>query len=240
MPHSRNKSNTKTNNIKDLKNQPKHIAIIMDGNRRWAKKHKFETLLGHQQGTETVRRILKECKRLHINHLSLYTFSSENWNRSKSEVTYLMNLFHKMLKQETPKLHKEDVKVKIIGNLNPLSTTLKTEIETTESLTANNTTIQLNLMFNYGSQQELIHGIKSLSTSLSSSEIKSLTETDINNYLYTKDIPNPDMLIRPGGEYRLSNFLLWQCAYSELFFSKTLWPDFSEEELFCILKTDFL
>ena len=214
---------------------PKHVAIIMDGNGRWAKNKKLPRTYGHKKGVDTVRTILQESVKQNIKFLSLYAFSTENWKRNPKEVQFLMDLFFEKLTSEIAQLNKNNVAIKIIGDKSKLTSKLKEKIEHAEKTTQNNSAITLNLMINYGSRHEIIEAIKSLSTKMTKDEINNLSETQFSEFLYTSSIPDPDILIRPGKEYRLSNYLLWQSAYTELFFTDTLWPDFNETEYIDIL-----
>ena len=214
---------------------PKHVAIIMDGNGRWAKNKKLPRTYGHKKGVDTVRTILQESVKQNIKFLSLYAFSTENWKRNPKEVQFLMDLFFEKLTSEVAELNKNNVTIKIIGDKSKLTTKLKEKINHVEKTTQNNSAITLNLMINYGSRHEIIEAIKSLSTKMTKEEINNLSETQYSEFLYTTSMPDPDILIRPGKEYRLSNYLLWQSAYTELFFTDTLWPDFNETEYIDIL-----
>ena len=226
-------TNHESNSI-DLSKTPQHIAIIMDGNGRWAKQRNKSRSSGHKAGVETLRTILKECTRLNINYLSVYAFSTENWKRPQKEVSFLMKLLSSVIKKESQNLHKNGVKVKILGSKQNISTSLIKNFNAIESLTQNNTTIQLNLMINYGSREELLNAVKiSLTNPAITSE--TITEQTFSNLLYTSAIPDPELLIRTSGEKRLSNFLLWQISYAELYFTETHWPDFSAQELQSII-----
>ncbi len=201
---------------------PKHIAIIMDGNRRWAQKNKLKSYQGHQYGVETLRRIVRHAGKIDLKYLTVYAFSTENINRSKIEVKILFSLLSKALKEELPELMKNNVKIKFLGEINQLPKGLKSEIEKAESYLANNNGLNLQVALNYGSRKEITEAVK---------KIKKITEESISENLYTKNIPDPDLIIRTGGVSRLSNFLLWQAAYAELYFSDILWPDFKEKDL---------
>ncbi len=211
---------------------PTHIAVVMDGNGRWAKKRFLPRTAGHKAGRTTLKKMLKSCAKLGVKHLSAYTFSTENWSRPKDEVSFLMTFFKKVLSEEVKELHAENVRLKFLGELSALDEDIIRGIQDAETLTENNSKIQLNVMLNYGSRTEIIRAIQRLTPD----EISHLTEDQFSQKLYTQDIPDPDILIRTSGEYRISNFLLWQLAYSEFFFTDCLWPDFSEADLCHIIK----
>ena len=217
----------------DMNNIPNHIAIIMDGNGRWAKERKLPRSMGHKAGVETVRRILKESVRLGVKNLTLYTFSTENWGRPKDEVSALMKLLVSYLRKELDECNKNGVRMNVFGDITKLPQECQNALHDALETTKNNTRINLNFALNYGGRDEIIRAIKLISSDIKNNIIK---EEDINselveNYLYTKGIPDPDLIIRPSGEQRLSNFLLWQCAYSEFWYSDINWPDFKEEDL---------
>ena len=198
-----------------------HVAIIMDGNGRWGIKYKNSRNAGHKAGLSTVETVIKESIKHKIKFLTLFAFSTENWKRPKKEVNYLFNLLENFLTRNIDQLHKQNIKLKIIGN-KKFSKNLNGLLKSAEKKTAQNKKIQLNLALNYGSKLELIHAFKQLKKSN-----KKINEGNIEKYLYTKNIPNPDLLIRTGNTKRLSNFLLWQASYSEIIFVKKLWPDFN-------------
>ncbi|MGL4875517.1 MAG: isoprenyl transferase [Clostridium sp.] len=217
----------------DMENIPKHIAIIMDGNGRWAKKRKLPRTMGHKAGVETIRRILKEADRLGIKYMTLYAFSTENWKRPKEEVGALMKLLVQYLRQEINELHKNGVRINVLGDISMLPKECVEEIEKSSEKTKDNTGITMNIALNYGGRNEIVRGIKEIAKEIQSGkiEISDINEDMFENYLYTKGIPDPDIIIRPSGEQRLSNFLLWQCAYSEFWYSNICWPDFKEKNL---------
>ncbi|MBM6859245.1 isoprenyl transferase [Clostridium saudiense] len=217
----------------DFDNIPKHIAIIMDGNGRWAKQRKLPRSMGHKAGVETIRRILKEADRLGVKYITLYAFSTENWKRPKEEVDALMKLLVQYLTNEVEGLHRNGVVLRILGDINALPGTVKEKIYEAIDLTKNNKGIVLNVAFNYGGRDEIIRAIKSIVSDVESGKVneENIDENLITKYLYTKDSPDPDLIIRPSGEQRISNFLLWQCAYSEFWYSNVNWPDFSESDL---------
>ena len=207
-----------------------HVAIIMDGNGRWGLKHKNSRNAGHRAGLNTVEKIIKETIKHKIKHLTLYAFSTENWKRPKSEINYLFNLLENFLKNKIIDLHQQNIKLKIIG-LKKFSKKLNNLLKLSEKKTLRNSKLQINLALNYGSKFELINAIKNLNRNKDKVNEKNLTK-----YLLTKNIPDPDLLIRTGNTKRLSNFLLWQLAYAEIFFEKKLWPDFNENDYDKILK----
>ena len=198
-----------------------HVAIIMDGNGRWGLKHKNSRNAGHKEGLKTVERIIKESIKKKIHYLTLFVFSTENWKRPKTEINYIFNLLEIYLKSRINQLHKQNIKLKILGKKN-FSIKLNKLLNYSEKKTINNTKLQLNLALNYGSRIELIDAFKSLK------DKKKINENIINKHLLTKNMPDPDLLIRTGNTKRISNFLLWQIAYTEIFFVKKLWPDFNE------------
>ena len=212
---------------------PRHIAIIMDGNGRWARMKNKPRAHGHREGINSVREIVQVCGEIGISHLTLYTFSSENWSRPKSEVSAIMKLLLSTIKKEINNLHKNNVKLSTIGNINDLPNDTRKNIMDGIAKTQNNSGLNLILALSYGSRQELIRAFKRIGKKIQSSEIvpDDINENLIGKELYSKDIPDPDLLIRTGGEFRLSNFLLWQAAYSELLITDTHWPDFREEAL---------
>ena len=203
-------------------NSINHVAIIMDGNGRWGLKNKKSRNLGHKAGLETVEAILKQTIKKKIKHLTLYAFSTENWKRPKKEINFLFNLLEDFLIRKTNQLNKNDIKLKIIGQKNLFTNKLQNILNNAEKITKNNKRLQINLALNYGSKSELLNTINLLKRLK-----KKVTEKNINQNLYTKNIPDPDLLIRTGNTKRLSNFLLWQLAYSEIYFVKKLWPEFN-------------
>ena len=205
-------------------NSLNHVAIIMDGNGRWGLKHKNSRNAGHKAGLKTVEKIIKESIRNKIRYLTLYAFSTENWKRPKKEVNYLFNLLENFLISRIEDLYKQDVKLKIIG-VRKFSTKLNNLLNYSEKKTSKNKKLQVNLALNYGSKIEIINAFKSISKNEEIVNIKNFTK-----HLQTKNIPDPDLLIRTGNTRRLSNFLLWQLAYSEIFFEKKLWPAFNEKD----------
>lgn len=215
---------------------PQHVAIIMDGNGRWAKRRLLPRKMGHKQGAEALRTAIHSCAELGIRYLSVYVFSTENWKRPEEEVSFLMNFFTDLIQKEAPELNRQGVCVRVLGDLAELDSKLQEKIKNTEKQTENNTRLQLNLMMNYGSRRELTQACQSLADKVKAGELSTITESDISEKLYTKSIPDPDILIRTGGDTRVSNFLLWQIAYSECFFLDQLWPDFCRETLLSVVK----
>lgn len=217
----------------DRNRLPKHIAIIMDGNGRWAAKRAMPRFFGHKAGMEAIREVLRTSSDIGIKILTVYAFSTENWNRPTDEVSYLMNLLIEYMHKEINELNKNNVKVKILGDLSPLPPTAVEEIEKAIELTHNNTGIQFNIALNYGSRAELISACRNIAKEVRDGKItvEDINEELISNSLFTKGDYDPDLVIRTSGEKRLSNFLLWQSAYSELVFADVMWPDFGKEEL---------
>lgn len=207
----------------------KHIAIIMDGNRRWAKEKMLPSMMGHKKGVEALKKTTRACDDFGIKYLTLYAFSTENWNRKQEEVDFLMDLLAKTLLSELDELNKNNVKMNFIGNLSALNQNLQNIIEDSREKTKNNTGVVLTIAINYGARDEILHAVKSIVKSGISYE--KITEDTIKNNLYTHNIPDPDLLIRTSGEKRISNYLLWQIAYSELYITDTYWPDFDKEAL---------
>ncbi len=213
---------------------PAHIAIIMDGNGRWAKQQGVARVRGHQRGADAIRVLLESCRsRPHIKYITLYAFSSENWNRPKDEVSDLMDLLRHYIRHEAKTMHKEGVRLRFIGERSKLSADIQKELADVEALTANNTAITLVIALSYGSRQEIASAMKRIGDKIAQGTLApdAITEQVIAQHLDTHDIPDPDLLIRTGGDERLSNFLLWQSAYTEFYFTEVLWPDFSAAHL---------
>ena len=210
---------------------PKHVAIIMDGNGRWGLKKNKSRNYGHLRGIKTVEKIIKASLKKKIQFLTLYTFSTENWRRPKKEINFLFKLLEQYIDNELHKLIEQNIKIKIIGNLNKIPSNLKKKLKKVEALTKKNFNLQINIALNYGSRQEIVFTLKKLIKKKSQ-----INEQIISQYLYTKNIPDPDILIRTGNTNRLSNFLLWQLQYSEIFFEKKLWPDFNQRDFNIILE----
>jgi undecaprenyl diphosphate synthase len=215
-------------------NLPKHLAIIMDGNGRWAKQQGFMRAFGHENGTKSVRLTVECCAKLGIKNLTLYAFSTENWNRPKIEVDTLMKLLISSLKNELSTLSQNNIKLQSIGNLDLLPQSAQTELKSVMEQTKNNTRMTLTLALSYGAREELLQAIKTISSKVKNNIISTdaIDESIINEHLYTHNLPDVDLLIRTSGEHRISNFLLWQIAYAELYFTDVLWPDFKEEDLY--------
>jgi undecaprenyl diphosphate synthase len=216
------------------KSLPKHIAIIMDGNGRWAKQQGMLRAFGHENGTKSVRTTVEACAELGVKNLTLYAFSTENWNRPKIEVKTLMKLLVSSLKKEIKTLQKNDIKLSAIGNLNSLPTKVHNELEEVMDQTKDNSRMTLTLALSYGSREELLNTVKEISIKVKNNiiSIENIDESIINEHLYTQNLPDVDLLIRTSGEQRISNFLLWQIAYAELYFTNVLWPDFTKEHLY--------
>jgi undecaprenyl diphosphate synthase len=215
-------------------NLPKHLAIIMDGNGRWAKQKGFLRAFGHENGTKSVRITVETCAKLGIENLTLYAFSTENWNRPKLEVDTLMNLLVSSLKNELETLQRNDIRLNCIGNIDLLPTKARKELETVLETTKNNKRMTLTLALSYGSREELLNAVKIISNKVKNNiiSIDTIDESIINQHLYTHNLPDVDLVIRTSGEHRISNFLLWQIAYAEFYFTDVLWPDFKEEDLY--------
>ena len=213
---------------------PNHLAVIMDGNGRWAKQKGLFRSIGHENGTKAVRAIVEACAELPIPFLTLYAFSTENWNRPKIEVDTLMKLLVSSLKKEIDTLQKNNIKLNAIGNLDALPNKARKELQSVMEQTAENERMTLTLALSYGSREEITKTIKEISLKVKNNLISptDIDESFINNHLYTRDLPDVDLLIRTSGEQRISNFLLWQIAYAELYFTSTLWPDYRKEHLF--------
>jgi undecaprenyl diphosphate synthase len=218
----------------NTENLPQHLAIIMDGNGRWAKQQGFMRAFGHENGTKSVRLTVEACAKLGIKNLTLYAFSTENWNRPKIEVDTLMKLLINSLKNELSTLTQNNIKLQSIGNLDLLPESAQLELKSVIDQTQNNTRMTLTLALSYGAREELLQAIKAISLKVKNNIISpdAIDESIINNHLYTHNLPDVDLLIRTSGEHRISNFLLWQIAYSELYFTAVLWPDFKEEDLY--------
>ncbi len=210
---------------------PKHVAIIMDGNRRWAKTKGFHVLKGHEAGAEALRGVIEETMAQKIPYLTVFAFSSENWNRDKTEVSGLFLLMERLFEKEIHALHKQNIRLKMIGEKSKLSKKVVSLIEEGEDMTKDNTALQLTIALNYGARQEIVRAAQFLLKQVEEGSLERdmITEEAFNNALDTKGMPDPDFLIRPSGEFRISNFLLWQLSYAELYFTPVCWPDFSKE-----------
>lgn len=218
----------------DKNNLPKHLAIIMDGNGRWAKQQGLLRAFGHESGTKSVKIIIETCARLGIENLTLYAFSTENWNRPKLEVDTLMKILIKSLKKELTTLQNNNIKLNTIGNLEMMPQSAQKELLDVIEKTKNNSKMTLTLALSYGSREEIINVVKKISEKVKNNiiSIDSIDDSIINEHLYTQNLPDVDLLIRTSGEHRISNFLLWQIAYAELYFTDVLWPDFKEQNLY--------
>ena len=211
-------------------NSPKHVAIIMDGNGRWGIKKKNSRNYGHKKGLLTVNKIISAAINKKIQYLTLFVFSTENWKRPIKEVNYLFNLLEKYINREIDKIKQNNIKIKVIGNIKPFPSLLKKKIKKVEHVTRYNNKIQINMALNYGSRQEIISTVNKLKN-----KSLKINEKNINKHLYTSQIPEPDILIRTGNTNRISNFLIWQLVYTEIFFVKKMWPEFTKKDFFKIL-----
>lgn len=214
-------------------NLPKHLAIIMDGNGRWAKKQGLLRAIGHENGTKAVKIIVEECAKMGIEYLTLYAFSTENWNRPKLEVDTLMNILVNSLKKELPTLINNNIRLNTIGNIDLLPSKARKQLLDVIEQTKGNSRMTLTLALSYGSREELISAFKKITEKINTDQLTTadINEATINQHLYTHDLPDVDLVIRTSGEHRISNFLLWQIAYAELYFTDVLWPDFREKDL---------
>lgn len=210
-----------------------HIAIIMDGNRRWAKEKNLPSALGHKKGVDALKATLRACNDFGIKYLTVYAFSTENWNRKQEEVDFLMDLFAQTLKNELQEMHKENVIINFIGDLEKLNPKLQEILHNAVEVTKNNTGVNFQIAFNYGSRLEMLNAVQNIAKRIQNGEIKpeDITEQMVSENLYTKNIPDPDLLIRTSGEKRISNYLLWQIAYSEIYVTEQYWPDFDKQSL---------
>ena len=217
--------------VKNTKFQ--HVAIIMDGNRRWAKKRMLPSAAGHKKGVEALRATLKACAKFGIKYLTVYAFSTENWKRDKEEVEFLMSLLAKTIINEVPEFIENDIKLTFIGDRKTLSKEIVDVLEFGEKETAHCKTLNLQIAFNYGARMEIKNALKEIALKVKNGEISAdeITEDLISQNLYTFNIPDPDLLIRTGGEQRISNYLLWQCAYTEIYITDIFWPEFDEKAL---------
>ena len=221
----------------DLKKVPKHVAIIMDGNGRWAKKRNKNRIFGHKEGANSLKSVIKAAIEINLKYITIYAFSKENWSRPKKEVNALMSLLVKGVNDELSELHEQKIRIKRIGSNENLSKKVLKSIEKATDKTKNNTGLTLIIALNYSSRDEITNAVKKINRDINNNLLKEkqINETLFSKYLSTKNIPDPDLLIRTSGEKRISNFLLWQISYSELFFTDTLWPDFREENFFEII-----
>jgi len=216
--------------IPDIASVPRHIAVIMDGNGRWAKQRFMPRVAGHQRGVEALREVVKACRDLGVEYLTVFAFSSENWRRPADEVSFLMTLFLKMLEREVAKLHQNSIRLKIIGDRSRFDDKLKQAMRDAEQLTANNTGLTLTIAANYGGRWDVMQAVKAMLRE-HPQLAQTFSEDDLQPYFSMSDAPEPDVFIRTGGEQRISNFMLWQLAYTELYFTDTLWPAFDRKEL---------
>lgn len=221
----------------DRNRLPQHIAIIMDGNGRWAKRHNLRRIAGHMEGAKTIRKIVRFCGEMGIKILTLFAFSTENWNRPKREVQGLMNLLYKFLRRETNNLKRNNIKLLVSGEIERLPARVEVELSKAINATKENSGLILNLALSYGGRQEIVRACQEIAKQISKREknIEDIDEQCFNNYLYTAGLPDPDLLIRTSGEFRISNFFLWQIAYSEIYVTPVLWPDFSRRDLLLAL-----
>lgn len=207
----------------------RHIAIIMDGNRRWAKEHMLPSMMGHKKGVEALKKVTRACNDFGVKYLTLYAFSTENWNRKQEEVDFLMELLATTMKNELKELNENNVKMNFIGNISALNQNLQDILANSAEVTKNNTGVVLSIAINYGSRDEIVHAVKNIIKDGVKEE--DINEKLISDYLYTNKIPDPDLLIRTSGEKRISNYLLWQIAYSEVYITNTYWPEFDRDAL---------
>lgn len=217
--------------VKDTNLQ--HIAIIMDGNRRWAKERNLPSAFGHKKGVDALKKVLRACDDFGVKYLTVYAFSTENWNRKQEEVDFLMDLLGQTLKNELKEMHENGVVINFIGDLTKLNPKLQEILAEAVDVTKNNSGVHLQIAFNYGARDELVHAVKNIANNVKNGniQVENINENLISEFLYTGSIPDPDLLIRTGGEMRVSNYLLWQIAYAEFFVTKMLWPDFDKDAL---------
>ncbi|MBI3223331.1 MAG: isoprenyl transferase [Nitrosomonadales bacterium] len=219
-----------TRTIPEIAPVPRHIAVIMDGNGRWAKQRFMPRVAGHQRGVEALREVVKACRTLGVEYLTVFAFSSENWRRPADEVSFLMSLFLKMLEREVAKLHQNNIRLKIIGDRSRFDDKLRQTMQDAEQLTAGNTALTLTIAANYGGRWDMMNAVQNM-LGEHPELARGFSEEDLSPYLAMSDAPEPDLFIRTGGEQRISNFMLWQLAYTELYFTDTLWPAFGQKEL---------
>ncbi|MBR4953886.1 MAG: isoprenyl transferase [Oscillospiraceae bacterium] len=222
------KRNSKAEEITNL---PRHIGIIMDGNGRWAKKRSMPRTAGHAAGAETFRRIATYCKNIGIEYLTVYAFSTENWKRPAEEVEAIMGLLDKYLLEAIDQMERDKVKMRFFGDTSVLSEALQEKIRQTNEISDRIDGCQVNICLNYGGRDEIIRAVKKYAAEVAEGRENDITEGEFSSYLFSAGVPDPDLIIRPSGEYRISNFLMWQSAYSEFYFTDTLWPDFKEKDL---------
>ena len=217
----------------DLNKMPQHIAIIMDGNGRWAKRKGLPRAFGHRAGVESLREIVYAAIDMKLKVLTVYAFSTENWKRPEEEVNLLMKLFSEYIDSEVDDMHRRNVQIRFLGKVDELASELQDKFEKTRIRTGSNTGLELNLAVNYGGRAEIVRSVQMIGEKIARGEMlpQDITETSIHNHLYTADLPDPDLLVRPSGDFRISNFLLWQSAYTEYWFTDILWPDFKPSDL---------
>jgi len=222
-----------------MQESPKHVAIIMDGNRRWARKRGFPPIAGHVQGVKSVRKVIEAAKDTGVRILTLYTFSTENWKRSKGEIDGLMDLIEKYLDSEYKQLIENDIRLNTIGRIDRFRPTLRHKIEKVKELTKENSSLMLNLALDYGARDEIAGASRKIAEDIKSGKIEldDITEEFFSKYLFTDGMPDPDLLVRTGGEFRVSNFLLWQISYSEVYVTDSLWPDFGKKDFIKAIDT---
>ncbi len=215
----------------DAARLPRHIAIILDGNGRWAKKRGLPRTAGHARGAENFRKIATYCKNIGVDYLTVYAFSTENWKRPPEEVKTIMKLLNNYLHEAIDTMERDHIKMKVLGDVSALSPELQELVRKTDEISTHYNGFQANICLNYGGRDEIVHAARRYAEDLAAGKVSELDENTFESYMYSSGIPDPDLLIRPGGEKRISNFLLWQCAYSEFYFTDVLWPDFSTDEL---------
>ena len=218
---------------------PQHVAVIMDGNGRWAKQRGLPRIEGHRRGANTLKELLRYCKDLGVQTLTAYAFSTENWGRPTREVNFLMSLFERLLQKELKEMEEEKVCINFIGDLTPLPSSLQQEMRRSTERTKNNQGVYFNVAINYGSRYEMINACRAIARKVDRGEllIEAIDDRTISQHLYTSSSPDPDLLIRTSGEMRLSNFMLWQLAYTEIYVTDTLWPDFDREQFDCAIRS---
>ncbi len=217
---------------------PRHVAVIMDGNGRWAKRRALPRIMGHRRGVDVLKKLLRTCRDWGVDALTAYAFSTENWGRPTEEVEFLMTLFERVLRQELREMMSENVRIRFAGNLTALPTSLRAEIDRAVEMTSTNTGIQFTVATNYGGRQEIMHAVKAIAAQVQSGqlELDDIDESVFERHLYTNGICDPDLLIRTSGEMRISNFLLWQMAYAEIYVTDTMWPDFDRTQFHAALR----
>jgi undecaprenyl diphosphate synthase len=216
----------------DLDRLPRHVAVIMDGNGRWAKQRHLPRIAGHRAGIRAVRQAVEACARLGVPFLTLYAFSVENWKRPHTEIKLLMDLLREYLKKEIRELNRQNIRLGVIGRISELPKPVQRDLENALEKTQQNTGLRLTLALNYGARAEMVDAVRALAEKLKGNGILAIDEASLSQHLYTRELPDPDLLIRTSGELRVSNFLLWQIAYAEIWVTETLWPDFTQNDLF--------